>query len=42
MQGRYILDGVLTLHETIHKLHCKNLNGEVLKINFKKAYEKLK
>jgi hypothetical protein len=24
MQGRYILDGVVTLHETVHKLHHKN------------------
>jgi hypothetical protein len=39
MQGRYILDGVVTLHETIHELHRKNLNGVILKIDFEKAYD---
>jgi hypothetical protein len=42
MQGRYILDGVVTLHETIHELHHKNLNGVILKIDFEKAYNKFK
>jgi hypothetical protein len=27
MQGRNILDGVVTLHETVHELHSKKLNG---------------
>jgi hypothetical protein len=34
MQGRYIIDGLLTLHETIHELHHKKLNGVILKIDF--------
>jgi hypothetical protein len=42
MQGRYILDGVVTLHETIHEMHCKKFNGVILKINFEKAYYKVK
>jgi hypothetical protein len=42
MQGRYILDGAVTLHGTIHELHHKNLNGVVLKINFEKAFDKVK
>jgi hypothetical protein len=42
MQGRYILDGVVTLHETIHELHRKKLNGVILKIDFEKAYDKVK
>jgi hypothetical protein len=29
MQGRNILDGVAILHETVHKLHSKNLNGVI-------------
>jgi hypothetical protein len=42
MQGRNILDGVAILHETIHELHSKKLNGVILKIDFKKAYDKVK
>jgi hypothetical protein len=42
MQGRNILDGVVTLHETVHELHRKKLNGVILKIDFEKAYDKVK
>ena len=42
MPGRNIMDGVIILHETIHELHRKNLNGVVLKIDFEKAYDKVK
>jgi hypothetical protein len=34
MQGRNILDGVVTLHEIVHKLHSKKLNGVILKLDF--------
>jgi hypothetical protein len=42
MQGRYILDGVVALHETVHEMHRKNLNGIILKIEFEKTYDKVK
>jgi hypothetical protein len=42
MQGRNILDGVVTLHETVHELHSKKLNGVMLKLDFEKAYDKVK
>jgi hypothetical protein len=42
MQGRNILDGVAILHETVHELHSKKLNGVILKIDFEKAYDKVK
>jgi hypothetical protein len=42
MQGRTILDGVVTLHETVHELHSKKLNGVILKLYFEKAYDKVK
>jgi hypothetical protein len=42
MQGRHILDGVVTLHETIHEMHRKNLNGLILKIDFENTYDKVK
>jgi hypothetical protein len=37
MQGRSILDGVVTLHERVHELHSKKLNGVILKLDFEKA-----
>jgi hypothetical protein len=42
MQGRNILDGVVTLHKTVHELHSKRLNGVILKLDFEKAYDKVK
>src|SRR5438132_2509435 len=42
MQGRNILDGVVILHETVHELHRKKLNGVIFKIDFEKAYDKVK
>jgi hypothetical protein len=37
MQGRDILDGVVILHEAVHELHKKNLNGVILKLDLKKS-----
>jgi hypothetical protein len=42
IQGRNILDGVVTLHETVHELHRNKLNGVILEIEFEKAYDKVK
>ena len=42
MQGRNILDGVMILHETVQELHWKRLNGVILKMDFEKAYDKVK
>jgi hypothetical protein len=42
MQGRNILDGVVTLHEMVHELHSKKLNGVILKLDFEKAYDNVK
>uniref|UniRef100_A0A8R7U261 Reverse transcriptase domain-containing protein n=1 Tax=Triticum urartu TaxID=4572 RepID=A0A8R7U261_TRIUA len=42
MQGGNILDGVVILHETVHEMHRKNMSGVVLKIDFEKAYDKVK
>jgi hypothetical protein len=41
MPGRHILEGVLVLHETIHELHHKKLDGVLLKIDFEMAYDKV-
>jgi hypothetical protein len=40
--GRHILEGVVVLHETIHELHSKKLDGVLFKIDFEKAYDKVK
>jgi hypothetical protein len=42
MQGSNILDRVVLLHEAVHKLHSKRLNGVILKFYFEKAYNKVK
>jgi hypothetical protein len=41
MPGRHILEGVVILHESIHELHRKKLDGVLLKIDFEKAYDKV-
>jgi hypothetical protein len=40
--GRNILEGVVVLHETMHELHSKKLDGVLFKIDSKKAYDKVK
>ena len=42
MQGRNILDGVVMLHEIVLEMHQKNMSGVVFKIDFEKAYDKVK
>ena len=42
MPGRHILEGVVVLHETIHEVHRKKLDGVLFKFNFEKAYDKVK
>jgi hypothetical protein len=42
MKGRNILDGVVVLHEAVHELHSKKLYGVILKLDFEKAYDKVK
>ena len=42
MPGRNIMEGVVILHETIHELHTKKLDGVVFKIDFEKSYDKVK
>jgi hypothetical protein len=42
MPGRHILEGVVVLHETIHELHKKRIDEVLLKLDFEKAYDKVK
>jgi hypothetical protein len=36
------MEGAVILHETINELHKKEQNGVILKINFEKAYDKVR
>jgi hypothetical protein len=40
--GRNILEGVVILHETIHELHRKKMDGVLFIIDFEKASDKVK
>ena len=42
MPGRNIMEGVVILHETIHELHTKKSDRVIFKIDFEKAYDKVK
>ena len=42
IKGRNILEGVVILHETIYELHRKNQSGVILKLDFEKAYDKVR
>jgi hypothetical protein len=39
--GRYILEGVVILHETIHEFHRKKIDGVLFNIDLKNAYDKV-
>ena len=41
LPGRNILEGVVVLHETIHEIKQRNLDGVIFKIDFEKAYDKV-
>ena len=41
IQGRYIMDGVVSLNEILHDVKKKKHSGVVLKIDFEKAYDKV-
>jgi hypothetical protein len=39
--GRNTMEGVVMLHETIHKIHRKKMSGVILKLDFEKVYDKV-
>jgi hypothetical protein len=41
IKGRFILDGVLALHETVHEMRRQKAAGILLKIDFEKAYDRV-
>ena len=42
IKGRNILEGVPILHEVVHELTTKGKKGLILKIDFEKAYDKVR
>ena len=42
LPGRNIMEGAIILHETLHELHSKKQDGIIFKIDFEKAYDKVK
>jgi hypothetical protein len=42
MQGSNILNGLVILHKAVDELHTKKMNAVILKLYFKKAYDKVK
>jgi hypothetical protein len=42
LPGRNIMEGAIILHETLHELHTKKQDGVIFKIDFEKAYDKVK
>ena len=42
MPGRHILVGIVVLHEMLHEIHSKKLDGVIFKVDFEKAYDKVK
>ena len=42
LPGRNIMEGAIILHETLHELHTKKQDGIIFKIDFEKAYDKVK
>ena len=41
IKGRYILDNVAVLHETLHSLHKSKCDAVIFKVDFEKAYDKI-
>jgi hypothetical protein len=41
IKGRYIMEGVLVLHEVVHEMKRKKIRGIILKLDFEKAYDKV-
>ena len=42
MKGRNIMSGSMILHEVLHETKWKNQFGIILKLDFEKAYDKVK
>jgi hypothetical protein len=41
IKGRYILESVVTAHDFLHSVHKSKQEGLILKLDYKKAYDKV-
>jgi hypothetical protein len=41
IKDRYIMDGMVSLHEIIHGVNKKKHNGLIFKVHFEKIYDKV-
>lgn len=41
MENRYIMEGVVILHETLNTIHRRKQDGILFKVDFEKAYDKV-
>jgi hypothetical protein len=41
IKGKYIMDGVVSLHEIIHEVKKRKQSGIIFKVDFEKAYDKV-
>jgi hypothetical protein len=41
VRGRNIMEWVIVLYETLHEIHRKKQSGIIVKLDFRKAYDKL-
>lgn len=42
IKDRFIMEGVVLLHETVHEMKVRKMSGVLLKIDFEKAYDQVK
>ena len=41
-KGRYIMEGVVILHEALNSIHTRKQSAMLFKVDFEKAYDKTK
>jgi hypothetical protein len=39
MKNRFIMEGVVVLHEILHEVKKKKMSGVLFKVDFEKAYD---
>ena len=42
IKGRYIMEGIVILHEVLNSIHYNKQNAVIFKVDFEKVYDKIK
>ena len=42
VKGRYIMEGVVILHEALNSIHTRKQSAMLFKVDFEKAYDQFK